>query len=121
MSTRQSTVDFILDQLSSIGESVSTRKMFGEYALYCDGKVVALICDDTLFVKITDEGKKFVSEWYKEGNPYPGAKPAIEIDDDRLEDREWLSELIRITADGLPEPKRKNSQSTSRTKNPGNR
>jgi len=26
--------------------------MFGEYALYCGDKVVALVCDDQLFVKI---------------------------------------------------------------------
>jgi TfoX/Sxy family transcriptional regulator of competence genes len=27
--------------------------MFGEYGVYCDEKFVALICDDTLFVKPT--------------------------------------------------------------------
>ncbi|NTW30781.1 MAG: TfoX/Sxy family protein [Candidatus Moranbacteria bacterium] len=102
MSTKQSTVDYILDQLVSLDGDVSVRKMFGEYALYCDGKVVALVCDDTLFVKITNEGKEFVGSSYREGSPYPGAKPAMEIDDDRLEDREWLSELIRVTADALP-------------------
>jgi TfoX/Sxy family transcriptional regulator of competence genes len=107
MSTKHSTAEYILDQLVSLNENVSMRKMFGEYALYYDGKVVALICDDTLFVKITEEGKTFVGDSYREGFPYPGAKPAMEIDDDLLEDRERLSELIRITVDGLPEPKRK--------------
>jgi TfoX/Sxy family transcriptional regulator of competence genes len=102
MSTKQSTVDSILDQLVSLDGNVSARKMFGEYALYCDGKVVALVCDDTLFVKITNEGKEFVGSSYREGSPYPGAKPAMEIDDDGLEDREWLSELISITAKSLP-------------------
>ena len=57
MATRQSTVDYILDQLASAG-SISARKMFGQYALYCDGKVVGLVCDDTLYVKITEAGKK---------------------------------------------------------------
>ena len=104
MSTKQSTVDFILDQLISTGGNISARKMFGEYALYCDSKVVGLICGDTLFIKITEEGKSFVGDSYQEGYPYPGAKPAMEIDDDRLEDLEWLSELVRITADTLPIP-----------------
>lgn len=102
MSTKQSTVDSILDQLVSLDGNVSAGKMFGEYALYCDSKVVALICDDTLFVKITSEGKEFVGSSYREGSSYPGAKPAMEIDDDRSEDREWLSELISITAKSLP-------------------
>ena len=50
MSTSQSTIDYILDQLQGVGE-VGARKMFGEYALYCDDRVVGLVCDDTLFVK----------------------------------------------------------------------
>lgn len=104
MATKQSTVDFILDQLVSLGE-VSARKMFGEYALYCNGKVVALICDDTLFVKITEPGKAFVGDDYEEGSAYPRAKPSIVIAEELLENREWLSELIQITSDNLPIPK----------------
>ena len=103
MSTQQSTIDYILDQLLSV-DGVSARKMFGEYALYCDGRVVALVCDDTLFVKITEEGKKFVGKRYKEGNAYKGAKASMMIGEDQIEDREWLSELIRITAENVPPP-----------------
>ncbi|QQS20604.1 MAG: TfoX/Sxy family protein [Candidatus Moraniibacteriota bacterium] len=106
MATKQSTIDYIQDQLISIG-NVSARKMFGEYALYCNNKVVGVICDDILFIKITDAGKEFVSKFYKEGIPYPGAKPSMEIDEDRIEDREWLSELIRITAENILPPKKK--------------
>jgi TfoX/Sxy family transcriptional regulator of competence genes len=52
MATKQSTIDYLLDQLGSLPK-VRARKMFGEYALYCNEKVVALICDDELYVKIT--------------------------------------------------------------------
>lgn len=55
MSTAADTILFITDQLASLGGRIRTRKMFGEYALYCDEKVVALICDDQLFVKITEK------------------------------------------------------------------
>lgn len=106
MSTQQSTIDYILDQLTKAGD-VSARKMFGEYALYCDGKVVALVCDDTLYVKITEQGKKFVGTSYKEGYAYKGAKASMQIDEDKIEDHEWLSELIRITAEHVPAPKPK--------------
>lgn len=105
MATKQSTIEYIEDQLT--GLDITSRKMFGEYALYCGGKVVALVCDDTLFVKITEEGKKYVGANYEEGEAYPGAKPSMRISDDLLEDREWLTELIRITAEHLPEPKLK--------------
>ncbi len=109
MSTKQETVDYILDQLASV-RGVSARKMFGEYALYNDGKVVGLVCDDTLYIKITEEGKEFVGEYYTEGYAYKGAKTTMVIDGDRIEDREWLSELIEITAMHLPMPKKKTKQ-----------
>ncbi len=91
-------------------ERVAVRKMFGEYALYCDGKVVALICDNTLFVKITEQGKAFVGKRYEEGAAYPGAKPSMMIDEGLIEDREWLSQLIRITSEHVPKPKTKSTK-----------
>lgn len=106
MATQASTIEYILDQLLSI-PNVRARKMFGEYALYCNDKVVALVCYDELFVKITSAGKEFVGDLYREGTAYPGAKPSINIDMDMMEDRNWLSELILITEESLPAPKAK--------------
>jgi TfoX/Sxy family transcriptional regulator of competence genes len=115
MSTSQSTIDYILDQLQSAG-NVGARKMFGEYALYCDGKVVGLVCDDTLFVKITEEGKEFVGKKYKEGFAYKGARASLRIDADSIEDHEWLSALIRITCQSLPLPKPKRKPKSKKHK-----
>ncbi|MCU0847736.1 MAG: TfoX/Sxy family protein [Spirochaetes bacterium] len=95
---------FIADQAGSAGE-ITYRKMFGEYVLYCDGKVVALICDNKLFIKPTEAGKEYIGR-VTEAPAYPGAKPSYFIED-KFEDREWLGELVRITYDGLPEPKPK--------------
>lgn len=102
MATQQQTVDFILDQLSGFTE-VSARKMFGEYGLWCGGRLAALICRDQLFVKITVPGRAMVDDPV-EVPPYPGAKPSLLIDADRWEDREWLGSLIQKTADALPAP-----------------
>ncbi len=115
MATQVSTIEYILDQLSSVPD-MRARKMFGEYALYCGDKVVALVCDDTLFVKITEAGRTFVWDRYVEGAAYLGAKPSIVIDMDLVEDREWLSELIRLTEENLPEPKPKKRLSPGRRK-----
>lgn len=104
MASDQDFVDFIVEMLST-ELAVSSRKMFGEYAIYLDGKVVAMVCDNQLFVKKTDKGAEYAGE-IAEGAPYPGAKPAFLIED-RLEDREWLTELVRITAAALPLPKPK--------------
>ena len=87
--------------------------MFGEYALYFDGKVVGLICDNTLFIKITSAGKDFVGDEYSEGLAYPGAKPSLTIDEGLIENRQWLCQLVEITAANLPTPKPKNHKSQS--------
>jgi TfoX/Sxy family transcriptional regulator of competence genes len=86
--------------------------MFGEYALYCDEKVVALVCDDQLFVKITPAGRALVGQRYEEGTAYPGAKPSMLIGAEEIDDAERLCELIRLTADALPAPKPKRPRTT---------
>jgi DNA transformation protein len=105
MASKQSNVDFVLEQMADAGP-VSARKMFGEYAIYCNDKIVALFCDDQLFVKPTTAGKTFIGK-VKEGAPYPGAKPWFLISGDRCEDGEWLSQLIIQTERELPPPKPK--------------
>jgi len=110
MASQQSTVDFITDQIQAAG-AIRSRKMFGEYALYCDEKVVGLVCDDTLFVKITEAGSKILKDPV-EGFAYPGAKPSFQIDEELLENPELLTELIRATADELPLPKPKKKKSS---------
>lgn len=102
-------VEYVVDQLSTLGR-VRYRKMFGEYALYCDDKVVALICDNQLFVKPTERGRAFIGE-VSEAPAYPGAKDSFLIDDG-LEDSEWLTELMQITAHALPRPKPKKKRAT---------
>lgn len=110
MASTQQTVDYILDQISGAG-SVSAKKMFGEYGVYNDGKMVALVCDDQLFVKPTPGGRIFLSaEKLTEAAPYPGAKPCLLIPGDLWEDRNWLAELVAITTRELPVPKPKKSK-----------
>mgnify|MGYP001768669481 CR=1 FL=1 len=104
MASDQSFVEYVTDQMSAAG-IITCRKMFGEYALYCDGKVVALICDNQLFVKPTEKGKAYIGE-VREAPPYPGAKMYFLIEE-AYEDAEWISGLIRLTARQLPPPKPK--------------
>lgn len=105
MATAQSTVDYILEQIAKAG-IITTKKMFGEYAIYCDAKVVAFVCDDQLFVKPTIAGKTFIGTFI-EGYPYPGAKPYLLITGDQWEDCEWLTQLIKISAAQLPVSRKK--------------
>lgn len=104
MSSKLEFVEYATGQMEKAG-TITYLKMFGEFGIYCDGKIVALICDDQLFVKPTESGKKFIGK-YKEAPPYPGAKQSLLIAE-KIEDKKWLSELIKITYKELPEPKPK--------------
>ena len=102
MASDQKFVDFVLEQIENSGE-ITAKKMFGEYGIYADGKIFGLICDNKLFIKPTEAGRAFIGD-ILEAPPYPGAKPSFLIED-KIEDREWLSELVRITVKELPMPK----------------
>ena len=110
MSTDKAFVEFVLDQIENAGE-ITAKKMFGEYGVFSDGKIFALICDNKLFIKPTEAGRAFIRN-VVEAPPYKGAKPSFLIED-KLDDREWLSELIRISLKELPEPKAKKKKKKS--------
>ncbi len=116
MASKQSTADYLLDQMSAAGD-MTAKRMFGEFGIYLDGKIVALVCDDQLFVKPTEGGRRFIGT-PQEGLPYPGAKPSFLISGERWDDSEWLCELIRITARELPAPKPKTAKTPKAEKTP---
>ncbi len=105
MSTQQKTVDYILEQSAGAGE-MTAKKMFGEYGIYCDGKVMAFMANDMLFIKPTEAGRAYLGE-VTEAEAYPGSKMYFLIDGDRWDDAEWMAGLVRATADELPAPKPK--------------
>ncbi len=108
MATRKDTAAFILEQLG-YPDRFSVRPMFGEFALYADGKVVGLICDDQLYVKIQPESDS-LERMCERAAPFPGAKdyylvPEVGISGDRS-----LPDLLIRMAAVLPYPKAKKSK-----------
>jgi TfoX/Sxy family transcriptional regulator of competence genes len=104
MASEQKFVDFIVEQMD-IPEKISSKKMFGEYGLYYDDKMFALVCDNKLYIKPTISGKDYITDVVEE-SPYPGAKPCFLIEE-KLENKDWLKKLVEITVKELPEPKPK--------------
>ena len=96
--------EFIFEQLAGAGD-IALRKMFGEYAVYCDGKVIAFLCDDQFFLKKTDAGAGLLGPDAEEAPPYPGASMYYLVSD--VDNREFLSRLARASCDALPPPKPK--------------
>lgn len=105
MATQKETVEFILEKLGDPG-SFAIRAMFGEYALYAKGKVVALICDDQLFVKIlpASEGLEALCE---KAPPYPGAKLHYVVEEGLLSTLQSLPDILLAISESLPAKKKK--------------
>lgn len=86
-------VQYVADQCGGAGE-IGVRKMFGDWALYCNGLTVGLICDNCLYVKQTEAGRRLLREEMLRP-PYPGAKSYFYIAD--IDDREYVSAVVRAT------------------------
>jgi TfoX/Sxy family transcriptional regulator of competence genes len=112
MSTQKETVEFILEKINA-SKLFSTRAMFGEYALYAKGKVVALICDDQLYIKILPESGDLEDVCEKD-SPYPGAKPHYLVEEDQLSKLRNLPNILLAVADALPTRKKKTLRSKLR-------
>lgn len=112
MASSMEFVQYAADQMRNAGE-ITYKKMFGEYGIYCDGKIIGLICDNQLFIKITEAGKKLCPDFEEEA-PYEGSKPFLLVED--IDDRELLTELVVETFRELPMPAPKKKKTEKRAK-----
>lgn len=93
-------VEFMVEQMGH-PNALSFKKMFGEYALYYHNKIIALVCDNQLFLKPT-EAVRHTMDRVDEAPPYPGAQPYFRITE-YIDDRKKLQELVFLTANALPD------------------
>ncbi len=103
MATTKEFHDYVLEQLSPLGD-ISTRRMMGEYCLYFHGKLVGDICDNRLLIKATETARRLLADCPLE-YPYEGSKTRMYAVAD-LENRELLRELLEGVYAELPEKKR---------------
>ena len=104
MSTSKETIKHILDKLGGIPH-FTAKAMFGEYALYADHKVVALICDDILYVKICP-ASSYLEDKCDKDSPYPGAKLHYVVDEEQLSNLSTLPDILIEIAKSLPAKKK---------------
>ena len=103
MACKKDFVLYIADQCSGAGD-ITVKKMFGDYAIYCDGKLFGLICDDCFYVKPTVLGRDKLRN-VEMRPPYEGAKDYFYIAD--VDDRDYISDVVRKTCKELPIVKKK--------------
>ena len=102
MASSREYLDFILEQLSEL-DDISCRAMMGEYILYYRGRVVGGIYDNRFLVKPTASARKMMPVAALE-RPYEGAKEMLLVD--RVENREFLRELLEAMYGELPAPRK---------------
>jgi hypothetical protein len=105
MATQKETVEFILEKLRGPAR-FTVRAMFGEYALYADGKVAGLVCDDLLYIKILPASYELEGVCEK-GHPFPGARLHYLVDEGQLSTIENLPGILVSVANAAPEKKKK--------------
>ena len=111
MASTKEYADFILDQLSGVGE-ITARKMMGEYILYYRDKIIGGIYDNRFLVKPTQSAREKMPDSLLV-LPYDGAKPMLLVDN--VDNRDFLKELVYAMYDELPEPKKKNHSKQMQT------
>ena len=118
MATQAETIEFILGKLRD-RKSFTARAMFGEYALYADGKVVGLVCDDLLYVKIVPASQALEDLCAKD-HPYPGARPHYLVEETQISTIHNLAQILSEIARSTPAKKEKSKQ-TKTARRPGPR
>ena len=103
MASTKGYLEFILEQLSDL-EDVSYRAMMGEYILYYKKKIFGGIYDDRFLVKPVKAAVARMPDAPHE-LPYEGAKEMLLVN--RLDDKAFLSELVRAMYEELPVPREK--------------
>jgi TfoX/Sxy family transcriptional regulator of competence genes len=108
MATDRDFIDYVAEQVG-LGARITFKRLFGEYAMYLDGKVVAFACDNSLFVK-PSRAATTLAPGLAQRPPYPGAKD-YPVADELLDDADTIRRLIVETAAAMPEPKPARSRS----------
>ena len=91
MATTKEYKDFILEQLNIL-ESITCKKMMGEFLLYYNNVLFGGIYDNRLLVKIVDSNRKYNM---KEAIPYDIAKPMYLVDN--VDNQEILRDIVLDT------------------------
>lgn len=103
MSKNNELADYIMDQLSDLGE-VRNIPMMGGYIFYYKERIFGGIYGSDFMVKITEASKKHMPD-SKPEPPYEGAKPMLPVT--ILDDRTMLQNMVEEMYSELPERKSK--------------
>ena len=61
MVASDSFAEFLREQLAPLGR-ITMRRMFGKTGVFCDGVMLGMVTDDTLYVRIDDQNRAVFKE-----------------------------------------------------------
>lgn len=113
MATSKETAAFVLRHLGHPGR-FTLRSMFGEYAVYADGKTVAFIYQGQLYARVAP-GSEELARTCEKVPMWPGSRQRYLVTEEELVGNRRLPEILLQMAEHLPLPhsqrrKAKNSQ-----------
>lgn len=95
---------YVEDLLEGLWE-VRVCPMMGDYVLYCREKVIGVVCDNMLFIKITPASERILRSLETPIQPpYEGAKPYFKVN---VREKQFLQDLFFAVADNLPMPRKR--------------
>ncbi|HZP99816.1 MAG TPA: TfoX/Sxy family protein [Reyranella sp.] len=53
--------EFLRDQLAPLGR-ITLRRMFGKTGVFCDGVMLGMVTEDTLYLRVDDENRELFRE-----------------------------------------------------------
>lgn len=71
--------EFLRDQLAPLGH-ISMRRMFGKTGVFCDGAMLGMVSDDTLYFRVDDGNREAFAEARAAAPPLNYAKGGRTID-----------------------------------------
>lgn len=96
-------LEYVMDQLSSVGD-VTSKRMFGGVGFYFDQLFFGVIDDDTVYFKVDDQTRQRYERAGAKGfDPYGDGRPSIgyytvpvNVLEDRDELRVWALDSIEV-------------------------
>jgi DNA transformation protein and related proteins len=97
-------VAYLVDELTPLGHAQG-RRMFGGHGLYLDGLIIALVIDETLYLKVDDGNRSrfeaagmepfvYLNRGRRVALPYWEAPAAVIEEPDQL--REWAAASLAV-------------------------
>lgn len=108
MASSEEYVNFVCSQIEGVGV-IRAKRMFGEWGIYVDEKMVMMVCDDISYVRQVTEIADLMRD-AERGFPYPGSKEYYILDVDH---RDHARQVVKVLAEVLPYPKSRAKKGTA--------